>query len=446
MSNLSQTQAASAQAKPVAKPATKTRLADPHFWSKISTLALVAAVGVSLGWSALAEIEEVTRGEGKVIPASRIQVVQNLEGGIVRRIGTREGALVQEGDVILQIDATGFGSSLEERREKMFGLQAVVSRLSAHAEGKPFALPDEITQRRPDLAREQGQLFASRKRELEAAFAGLDLQAGQKRQEIEEVRAKVTNLQRALKLAMDEVALTVPLVQRGAAAKIELIRLESRQNELEGNLIGAELALPRLAQSLAEIEAKRREKEHNDRSETHAQLTEARVQLSSLEQGLKGDVDRVQRTEVRAPVTGLVKTLNITTVGQVVKPGLDIVEIVPINDTLLIEARVKPQDIAFLRPDLPAFVRISAYDYTLYGSLKARIEHIGADSVTTEKGETYYLVRARTEKANLEKDGRIFPIIPGMIANLDILTGKKTVLAYLVKPITKVQSQALRER
>ncbi len=422
------------------------RLADPGFWMRATALGLSVVVAGALGWAALVEVEEMTRGEGKVIPASRVQVVQNLEGGIVRRIATREGALVNENDVILTIDSTGFGSSLEERREKMYGLQAVVARLSAQAEGAPLNFPEGVARQRPGIVHEQTQLYANRTAEITAALTGLDLQVAQRRQEIDEVRAKVANLTRSLAIAREEFALTEPLVQRGAAARIELIRLDARVNETAGQLEAATLALPRIENALSEVQARRREKEQNEKADLRGQLSEARTQLAALEQGVKADIDRVDRTEVRAPVTGLVKTLHVSTLGQVVKPGMDIVEIVPTDGSLLIETRVRPQDIAFLRPDLEAIVRLTAYDYTLYGSLKARLEHIGADTITTERGETFYLVRARTDRASLEKDGRILPIIPGMVANVDILTGKKTVLSYLMRPLTRLRSEALRER
>jgi membrane fusion protein, adhesin transport system len=422
------------------------RLADPGFWMRATALGLSVVVAGALGWAALVEVEEMTRGEGKVIPASRVQVVQNLEGGIVRKITTREGALVKENDVILTIDSTGFGSSLEERREKMYGLQAVVARLSAQAEGVALVFPDGVAKQRPGIVHEQTQLYANRTAEITAALTGLDLQVAQRRQEIDEVRAKVANLTRSLAIAREEFALTEPLVQRGAAARIELIRLDARVNETAGQLEAATLALPRIENALSEVQARRREKEQNEKADLRGQLSEARTQLAALEQGVKADIDRVDRTEVRAPVTGLVKTLHVSTLGQVVKPGMDIVEIVPTDGSLLIETRVRPQDIAFLRPDLEAIVRLTAYDYTLYGSLKAKLEHIGADTITTERGETFYLVRARTDRASLEKDGRILPIIPGMVANVDILTGKKTVLAYLMRPLTRLRSEALRER
>jgi adhesin transport system membrane fusion protein len=425
---------------------TDRALRSPPFWISVTTLTLCGLVAASVSWAAFARIDEVTRGEGRVIPASRIQLVQNLEGGIVRRIATREGASVREGELLLQIDATGFGSSLEERREKLTGLRAVLARLEANVAGQPLAMPADITAQRPELANEQRQMHLSRQREMEAALAGLDQQIGQRRQEIEEVQARIANLARSLELAREELAVTEPLVQRGAAARVELIRLEARANELAGQLEGARLALPRLHKALAEAESRRAEREMAMHSEMRSQLSETRVQIAALEQSLRADADRVQRTEVRAPVTGIVKALHVSTPGQVVKPGMDIVEIVPTGDTLLIEARIRPQDIAHLRPGLAAVVRLTAYDYTMYGVLPGTLEQIGADTVQTERGETFYPVRIRTSGAALERDGHAFPILPGMVANVDILTGRKTVLDYMIRPLTRLQTEALRER
>lgn len=424
----------------------RTRLDRVPFWLHATTTTLALSVVGGLTWAAQASIDEVTRGDGRVIPASRLQLVQNLEGGIVRRIATREGAFVREGDVLVQIDTTGFGSSLEERREKLIGLRAVLARLEANVENRALTLPEDIVRSHPALAREQTELHAARQREMGAALAALDLLAEQRRQEIAEVKARIANLTRAIAIAREELSLTRPLVERGAAARIELIRLDARINELEGGLHAATLALPRLEKALEEAQNRRAEREMAMVAEMRAQLSETRVQIAALEQSARADLDRVDRAEVRAPVAGVVKALHVNTIGQVVKPGVDIVEIVPADDTLLIEARIRPQDIAHLRPGLQAIVRITAYDYTHYGVLRGALEHISADSTQTERGDIFYTVRVRTDRALLERDGRSYPILPGMVANVDILTGRKTVLDYLTRPMTRLQAQALRER
>ena len=216
--------------------------------------------------------------------------------------------------------------------------------------------------------------------------------------------------------------------------------------EIEGALRSAELAIPRIEAALAEARDRRIEKEHSYRSEALTKLSQADSELAGLMQGMRNNEDRVRRTDMTAPVNGIVKSLHVTTIGQVIQPGSSAVEIVPIDETLLVEAQVRPQDIAFLRPGLDAMVKLSAYDYTIYGGLPARLEHIGADSVTTDKGETYYVIRVRTDANTLHYRGRDLPIIPGMVADVEIKTGQKTVLQYLIKPITRMHQQALRER
>jgi membrane fusion protein, adhesin transport system len=299
--------------------------------------------------------------------------------------------------------------------------------------------------------RGQQELFVQRKQERVAALATLELQMQQRSQEIAEITARATNLERALEIASEELELTRPMVARGAAARIELIRLEARANELQGALEAAKLARPRVEASLKEAQSRRREKEAAIMGEATSQLSDARTQYLSLQQSMRADEDRIERTEVRAPVAGIIKTLNLTTIGQVVKPGIDILEIVPRDEKLLVEAEVRPQDIAFLRPGMAANVRVSAYDYTVYGSLPAEVERISADAISKDKGESVYIVRVRTSRAYLEArdqqgNGRQLPIIPGMIAEVDVLTGRKSVLTYMTTPLTRMRSEALRER
>ena len=411
-----------------------------------TTLALVATVGVLVVWSAFATLEEVAQGRGRVIPASRIQVVQNLEGGIVRDILVREGQNVAEGDVVLRIDPTHFDSSLGEAREKIAGLSVLVARLEAEVEGREPRFGAEIDRVRPDIITEQQSLFESRRRELGAALGAIDLQFRQRQQEIRETESRVGALEKALAIASEELSLLRPLERSRSIARTDVLQIEAKVNEISGNLEGARLALPRIRSAEAEAGNKRIERESNFKSDALQKLTQARVDLRSLQEQTRGAADRVLRTVVRAPVSGIVKTVNITTPGQVVQPGSALLEIVPANDTLLVEAQVRPQDIAFIRPGDDAVVKITAYDFAIYGALEGKVEHIGADSVTPEKGESYYPVRVRTARSALAHRGETLPIMPGMVAEVDILTGKKSVLAYLMKPILRAKAKAMTER
>jgi adhesin transport system membrane fusion protein len=408
-------------------------------------ITMVGLVVTFLTWAAYAGLQEVATGRGRVIPASKIQLVQNLEGGIVREILVRDGALVREGDVILRIDPTAAGSSLGEAREKTLGLKALIARLEAEVDGTPLSFPDDVLER-PDLANHQREHYEARKKELEGAAGALELQEKQRSQEILELEAKIETLSRASKFAQEELDMVRPLEKTRAASRSEVLQLEQRTNDIHGNLRAAELALPRVRAAMQEVRDRRNEKLSAYRGEALQKLSGARVELSALNETSKWSADKVNRTTVRAPVSGIVKTVHVTTTGQVVQPGSNLIEIVPLNDSLLIEAQIRPQDIAFVRPGQDAIVKVTAYDFSIYGGLKARVEQIGADSIATDKGDIYYLIRVRTDETFLKYGSETLPIIPGMVADVDILTGKKTVLSYLTKPLTRMRDVAMRER
>lgn len=421
-------------------------LAPPPRGLNLLMKTLVALVAAFVVWSAFASLQEVTSADGRVIPASKIQVVQNLEGGIVREVLVREGAMVRDGDVILRIDPTQAGSSLGEMREKVIGLQMMVGRLEAEVDGKPLSLPGDLAAERPDLMAEQRNIFEARKSELDAALSGLERQEKQRSQEAVELEAKLATSRKALALAQEELKLMQPLAQSKAVSRTEMLAIEAKVNDLDGSVTATELALPRVRSAIQEARDRRQERLSAFRSDALQKLSQARVELAALSQASRSGEDKLARTTVRAPVSGIVKSVHVTTPGQVVQPGSDLIEIVPLNDTLLIEAQVRPQDIAFVRPGQEALVKLTAYDFSLYGGLKGVVDRIGADSITTEKGETYYVIRVRTDRTTLAHKGAELPIIPGMIANVDVITGSKTVLAYLIKPMTRLRHEALRER
>ncbi len=447
--------AATTLAAPVAaalrKPGVPTAIsADllelPTSSARALLLSLLSLVLMFIIWASCATVQEVTTGRGRVTPASKIQVVQNLEGGIVREVLVREGAFVREGDVILRIDPTIAGSSLGEAREKMLGLAAIIARLEAEIEGRPLSFPSEIQQSRPDFVSQQRDHFESRRKEMEAAIAGLELQEHQRAQEIKEAQSKIETLRRALAIAQEELEILRPLERTRAASRSELLTSEAKVNDTRGALEAIVLAIPRLEAAMAEIGRRRAERIEAFRGDSLQRLSSARVEYAAISEVSRGSEDKLARTTVRSPTDGIVKTVLVTTPGQVVQPGHSLVEIVPANDTLLIEAQVRPQDIAFLRPGQEALVKITSYDFSIYGGLAAKLEHIGADSISTDKGETYYLIRVRTDKAHLSHGGGTLPIIPGMVADVDVITGSKTVMGYVMKPLVRIRQTALRER
>lgn len=409
-------------------------------------LSLVALVAAFLLWAAFARIEEVTTGTGRIIPASKLQIVQNLEGGIVREVLVHEGDTVAANGVLLRIDPTQARSSLGEIQQKLDGLKALAARLDAEMKGAEPVFPDDIEDRRADLIEREMAYYRARQRELASTISVLRTQEEQRGQEVVEVKDRIETLRRALALAEEQLQLMKPLVESKAASRAEILAIETRVNETAGALSAAELSLPRLAAAHKEASDRIAEKQSSFKSEASQQLSSVRMETSVLAEQVKGTSDKLSRTTVRAPVSGIVKTVHVTTPGQVVQPGQNLVEIVPMNDTLLVETRIKPRDIAFLHPGQSALVKLSAYDFSLYGGLEGEVEQIGADSITDDKGETYYLIQVRTKKRTLEHNGETLRVIPGMVADVDVRTGDKTVLGYLMKPLTRMRQTALRER
>lgn len=415
-------------------------------------------------WAAWAEIDKVTVGQGKVVPSSQIQVIQNLEGGLVKEILVREGDSVTQGQQLLLIDDTRFRSDFREREQQVLNLTASVLQLSASLtsviidesksgsdwresvtlDTNKLAYPPTFEENNKNLVSRQRAEYRQDLNELRNELSVIDQQVRQKQQDLVEMQARVRNLRNGYNLARDELNITKPLADEGVVPKVELLKLQRQVNDTRRELTSTELKLPTLRSAIEESKLSRIDIAQKFRSEQQEKLNEAQDRLSSMTESAVGLEDRVNRTVVVSPVNGTVKTLNVNTVGGVIQPGMDIVEIVPTEDTLLVEAKIAPQDIAFLRPELHAIVKFSAYDFTKYGGLDGTLEHISADTTQDEEGNSFYIVRVRTEKTSFGHDETL-PIIPGMTASVDIITGKRTVLDYLLKPIISAQNNALKE-
>ena len=400
----------------------------------------------ALIWAALADLDEVTRGEGKVIPSNKIQVIQNLEGGILTEILVKEGEIVEKGQPLLRLDDTRFSSSYRESRARYLTLLAKASRLTAEADDKPLEMPELVRNEDRGLAENEVALYESRVSELRSNQNILKQQENQASQELKELQARKEKQTRSYVLVKQELGMSEPLVEDGAISEVEILRLRRSVNEMRGELDASRLAIPRVESMLEETKIKLKDLEISFRTQARGELNEAESELSAIEETLRSQGDRVSRTLVKSPVKGEVKQIMVTTIGGVVQPGMDLVEIVPMEGNLLVEAHVRPADIAFLRPDQDAKVKLTAYDYAIYGGLDAKLEHISADTITDENGESFYLIRVRTERDYLgTRDGSL-KIMPGMTAMVDILTGEKSVLDYLLKPVLRAREKALRER
>lgn len=401
---------------------------------------------IFLIWASFSELEEVTRGEGKVVPSSHVQVVQNLEGGIISEILVNVGDTVKKDQLLLRMDETRFSSSFEENRAKYLSNKAKSARLRAESSGTALVIPEDVLRERPDIAARERQLFQSRRMELSSSAEIKRQQTTQRSQEIKELEAKLAELNRTHSLLQKEIDMIKPLVKKGAASDVEVLQLERQASQMEGEIDRIRQEIPRAQSKLRESQVALNELNLNYRNKSNAESNEV---LRDLDESASSSValkDRLDRTAVRSPVDGIVNRVMVKTVGGVVQPGMDLVEIVPMNGNLVVEAKIKPADIAFLRPGQKATIKFTAYDYTIYGTLKAELEHIGADSITDDKGNSFFLVRLRTDKNYLGTANHPLPIMPGMITTVDILTGKKTVLSYILKPVLKARYMALKER
>lgn len=398
-------------------------------------------------WANFAVIDEVTKGDGKAIPSSKLQKIQNLEGGIVAELFVREGQIVEAGAPLIRLDDTRFQSNVGETEADRLSMLLRVERLSAEVDDRPLSFPDDAMKAVPGQAASEKSLYESRRQQLHDEVGGLQEQLIQKQQELREFTSKQAQYRSGLALQRQEINMSEPLVAQGAVSPVEVLRLKRAEVETRGQLDATTLAIPRAESAIKEVQRKIDETRGKFRSEALTQLNEARTDLNKAKATGKALEDRVSRTLVTSPVRGIVKQLLVNTIGGVIQPGSDMVEIVPLDDTLLVEAKIRPQDIAFLHPGQEAIVKFTAYDYTIYGGLKAKLEQIGADTITDEdKKTTYYMIKLRTDRSHLGTDEKPLLIIPGMVASVDIITGKKTILSYLLKPIIKARAEALHER
>ncbi|MEH6650694.1 MAG: HlyD family type I secretion periplasmic adaptor subunit [Motiliproteus sp.] len=427
-------------------------------------------VCASLLWAALSKIDQVTRGDGRVIPSQQIQVIQNLEGGILDEIFIAAGDLVSKGQPLIRIDDTRFLSDFREQEQEQMFLKARLARHQAELQSiriqpgfyaannwkKGVQIEPKEIEFGSTRADDSGALKALRLRErtrlsqrlqtVSNRLSIIDRQINQRLHEKKELSSNIEHLETGYRLGQEEYNLTKPLADQGVVSRVELLQLERQLNQVEQELESSRLQLPKVEAAFLEAIDKRREAAFKHRAETQEKLGEVQAKLARLSETRVNLRDRVDRTTVLSPVQGTVKRIAVNTVGGVIQPGMDLVEIVPTEDHLSVEAKILPKDIAFLRPGLEAVVRFTAYDFAIYGGLKGKVEHISADSIEDEKGDLYYLVRVRTDQTGLGATGTQLPIIPGMTATIDIVTGQKSVLDYLLKPILRAKQRALTER
>lgn len=396
-------------------------------------------------WAAFAPIDEVTRGEGKVIPSRQLQIVQSLDGGMIEELLIKEGEVVTQGQLLARIDPTRFVANFQESSGRLFALTAKVARLNAQINQQDY-VPDMTAavtdEQQRVLKREQNQYQASLN-ELQKRLTVAQEQLAQRQQELSETQARVSTAQQAYNMSSRELAATRPLLASGAVSEIDILHLQRDQSAANGERRQAAARAQQVQASIQEAQARLQEVELTMHSQWHSELSESATEMNSLNQHVGGLADRVKLAEIRSPVNGTVQRLLLNTVGGVVQPGNALVEIVPSDDRLLVEAKISPKDIAFLRPGLPATIKLHAYDFAIYGGLEAELQHISADTITDDRDNTFYVVRAITTNAEA---AQLLSVIPGMTAQLDVLTGKRTILSYVLKPFLRAKANALTER
>jgi adhesin transport system membrane fusion protein len=413
-----------------------------HFILVVCTAFLL----IALFWASISTLNEETRAIGRVVPSGSIQVIQSLDGGIVKEISVQEGDSVEKGQVLMVVDDTQAASSVNEAKTKINALKAKISRLMAESQGTPLVFPDSLVKTSPQLVSSETDLYNARKRELQAQIYILKEDHISKQQQLTEAQGKFDELQKNYELSLKELNLNKPLLAQGVVSEVDILKLEKAANDSKSALDSVKLSIPRLQSDISGANKRMQESELKFKGQAVDELNQSMTQLKQLSEGSTALEAKLHNTLIRSPVKGTVNRLLIHTIGGVIKPGADLIEVVPLEDKLLISANVRPADVAMLRPGLPVLVKITAYDFSIYGGLKGTLERISADTIKNEKGESFYEIRAVTDQSYLEHNGKKLPIKPGMAAEVNIITGQKTVLSYLLKPIIKARKEALTER
>jgi adhesin transport system membrane fusion protein len=434
---------------------------DLHFMSEVdaaihrkgSSIAFVLTLVIGLlmitfvVWAHFTVLDEVTRGMGSVIPSQKVQMIQNLEGGILQEISVQENQIVNKGDILIRIDNELAASQYRDAFTKAAEHEAAILRLNEEIEGKSkLVFPESFNEADPQVLNDQNSIFRARQDQLEAELNVLRSQHSQRQQEVKEMQSRKAQLEQGLGLAKQQRDIAKPLVDQGVYPRVDYLALEREISSLQGDIDALRLAIPRIRQAANEASRRIEQRRAEFKAIALDEINSRRGELKSLQQIMSAGEDRVTRTDIRSPVRGTIKQINLNTIGGVVRPGESILEIVPLDDTLLIEARIRPADIAFLHPGQKAMIKITAYDFSIFGGLDGVLESISADTIEDDDGESFYKVKLRTQKNAIAYRGEELPIMPGMTASIDILTGKKSVLAYLLKPILRAKQNALRER
>ncbi len=409
----------------------------------ISVLLLVVLSAII--WMGWAEIDVVVRGQGKVIPARQVQVIQSLEGGVVSDILVREGDEVEINQPLIKISDVAFASSYEENRLSFYELKAKSARLKAEAHGIAFEQDEKMMKVAPELVKAEFSLFESNKQQLRETLSIYEEQVSQQESALEEAQSKQRQLRKSLELIRQELKIKAPLVKRRIISEVEYLQIQQKEAEVEGELEGVGISIPRIRSTVEEGKRKLEQARLEFRNRAKLELNEVLAEISRIAEAQTALEDRVSRTTLRSPVKGVVQRLFSNTVGGVVTPGSEIMQIVPREDALLIEAKIRPADIAYIGVGQEARLKFTAYDFAIYGSVSSIVSFVSADTITDEDGVSYYIARLRPDRPYLGHEENPMPIKVGMASEADIITDKKTILEYLLKPVRRGLEKAMRE-
>ena len=396
-----------------------------------------------LAWSAIATVPQAAHGEARVVPSQRLQVIQAVDGGVINQVFVREGELVKAGDKLVQIDITRFSSSLREKEAIDASFQFREARLMAQLNNTVLKLPEPLIKQYPDMFLQESRLLQSKLQEWSAQTQIFEQQLDQRQRELDEAQSNAAAAKRSLESAQQELASMRPLLKSGAVSPIEVLRLERDVSKARGDFEASSAQTNRLYSAIREAKQKIEETRFKQINEARTELSEVKARLASLEQNQIELSDRVNQATLKTPVDGLVQRILYNTRGAVVPAGKEVIEIVPIDEQLVFETRINPKDIAFIRPKQRASIRVTAYEYSIYGALEGTVESISADSLIDEFGRPYFSVKVTVPRLEIDKKIRL---MPGMVANVSIETEERTVLSYLTKPILRGSIQAFTEQ
>ncbi|NOQ31431.1 MAG: HlyD family type I secretion periplasmic adaptor subunit [Helicobacteraceae bacterium] len=397
-------------------------------------------------WASYAKIDEITKGDGEVIPYGDNQILQNLEGGIVKELLVRQGQKVEKGQILIKLTNSKSDSSFKSNEIKKYELQVKVMRLFAEANDQPFNPPKANSSIEIKIKNNEIKLYNSDKNEFKSQDRIIVEQIEQKKHEYLETKQKVKHLENSLALVDEEIAMTLPMVKDGVKSKVDFLKLQREAIATEQDLDSSKLLLPSQYSTILEFREKRVENKLKFQNEINEELNEINAELERIKENSLALGDTVSRTMITSPVTGVVQKLYVHTIGGVVKPGQDLIEIVPTDDKLYLEVKIKPNDIAFIHPGAIAKVKFSAYDYAIYGGLEGKVVSISPDTITDAKDNTFYKIFILTDKDYIGHKSKPMQIIPGMTVSVDIVTGEKSIMAYILKPILKSKEHLFTER